>query len=402
MPSSEEPKGPNPPETGATPEQKTPPPLENHGEKDPSASDHAPGETQTSYTPTVDDPYNYYDDPYHADVHQTEVQAEPSIPAPLVKAATPPGPPKPPKEEPKEEEDEDDDGMLRMSFLQHLEELRHRLIRALMGLGVAFFACLLFADRLWLIVSEPAITALKRIYPNNPQAWDLVMLAPIDGFSIIWVKLPLLASVFIAAPWVLYQVWAFIAPGLYKKERRWAVPFVVSTAGLFILGGCFAYFVAFRYGLEFLLSIGTGIGVRANISIVEYLDLFINVMLGVGLVFEMPILIFFLTLLRITTPKFLLEHSRYAILIITIIAAIVTPTPDVFNLMLFAVPMVLLYFVGVFASYILWLRRENEKFPWKAFLIWLGSAVLIVGSFLYLLVSRYGYKLVLYWPFLTK
>ncbi len=401
MPSSEEPKGPNPPESGATPEQ-TPKPEEPHGEHSPSASDQVTGETHTSYSQTVDDPYNYYDDPYHSDVHQTEATTTAVTPAPV--AAMPPAapPPKPPKEAPKDEEDEDDDGMLRMSFLEHLEELRLRLIRMLMGMGVAFFACLLFSDKLWMIVSEPAITALKRIYPNNPQAWDLVMLAPIDGFSIIWVKVPLLTAVFIAAPWILYQVWAFIAPGLYQKEKKWAAPFVICTAGLFILGGCFAYFVAFRYGLEFLLGIGNGMGVRSTISIVEYVDLFINVMLGVGLVFEMPILIFFLTLLRVTTPKFLLEHSRYAILIITIIAAIVTPTPDVFNLMLFAVPMVLLYFVGVFASYILWLRRENEKFPWKAFFIWLASAILIIFTAVYLLVTQYHYKLVPYWPFLSK
>ena len=393
MPSSEEPKGPNPPETGAMPEQS---PLS--GDTPPSASDHASGETQTSYSPTVDDPYNYYDDPYHADAHPAPFVPAPTVPA-KVAVAPPPAPPKPPKEAPKEEEDADEDGMLRMSFMQHLEELRSRLLKALAGLGVAFFLCLLFANELWKVVSEPAIAALKKINPADPS---LKMLAPIDGFSTIWVKLPMLAAVFLASPWILYQVWAFIAPGLYKKERRWASPFVICTAGLFILGGAFAYFVAFRYGLEFLLGIGTDIGVTPNISIVEYLDLFINVMLGVGLVFEMPILIFFLTLLRIVTPKFLLENSRYAILIITIIAAIVTPTPDVFNLMLFAVPMVLLYFVGVFASYILWLRRENEKFPWRAFFIWLGVVFLVCGSTLYLLVAKYGYKMVLHWPFLTK
>ncbi len=394
MPSSEEPKGPNPPETGATPEQ-SPLPGEQHT---PASDDHASGEIHTSYTPTVDDPYNYYDDPYHADAGSVAEVPAPTVPAPI--AAAPPAiPPAPPKEEPKEEEDADEDGMLRMSFMQHLEELRSRLIRAIGGLGVAFLACLLFANELWVVVSEPAIAALKKINPNNPK---LVMLAPIDGFSTIWVKLPMLAAVFLASPWILYQVWSFIAPGLYKKERRWAAPFVICTAGLFILGGTFAYFVAFRYGLEFLLGIGTDIGVTPNISIVEYLDLFINVMLGVGLVFEMPILIFFLTLLRIVTPRFLLENSRYAILIITIIAAIVTPTPDVFNLMLFAVPMVLLYFVGVFASYILWLRRENEKFPWRAFSIYLAVTFAIFGSVIYLMIAKYGYKLVLHWPFLTK
>ena len=128
---------------------------------------------------------------------------------------------------------------------------------------------------------------------------------------------------------------------------------------------CFAYFLAFRYGLEFLLGIGMSNNVRPVVSITEYFDLFVNVTLGVGLVFELPVLIFLLTLLHILSPRFLLRHSRYAILIIVIVAAIITPTPDVFNLMLFAIPMCALYFVGVFLSYLIVLRREGQRFPWK-------------------------------------
>ena len=135
---------------------------------------------------------------------------------------------------------------------------------------------------------------------------------------------------------------------------------------------------------------------------VDYFDLFVNVMLGIGLVFELPILIFFLTFLRIATPGFLLANSRYAILIIVIIAAIVTPTPDVFNLMLFAVPMVLLFFVGVFAGYLLTLHRENRSFPWRIFLIVIALVLLAIGSGLYLAVAKYGFKLVLHWPFLVR
>src|SRR6202171_410239 len=159
------------------------------------------------------------------------------------------------------------------------------------------------------------------------------MTVPMEGFSIIWVKLPLLCSIFLASPWILYQLWAFIAPGLYKRERKWATPFILITAGLFIGGGVFAYFVAFRYGLEFLLGIGMMNNVQPVVSITEYFDLFVNVTLGVALVFELPVLIFLLTLLRILSPRFLLRHSRYAVLIIVIVAAIITPTPDVFNLM---------------------------------------------------------------------
>ena len=124
----------------------------------------------------------------------------------------------------------------------------------------------------------------------------------------------------------------------------------------------------------------------------EYFDMFVNVILGVGLVFELPVLIFFLTLLRIVTPGFLLNHSRYAILIIFIIAAVVTPTPDVFNLMLFATPMCLLFYVGIFASYLLVLHREERKFPWGK-VITIGISVLgLLGVALYLAITRYGYK----------
>ena len=138
--------------------------------------------------------------------------------------------------------------------------------------------------------------------------------------------------------------------------------------------------MAFRYGLAFLLGIGLGNGVTPLITITNYFDLFVNVMLGVALVFELPIAIFFLTVLHLASPRFLMQHSRYAILAIVIVAAIITPTPDFFNLMLFAVPMVVLYFVGVFASYLLVLKREGKKFPWvKVILITLLALLAVAG-----------------------
>jgi len=138
------------------------------------------------------------------------------------------------------------------------------------------------------------------------------------------------------------------------------------------------------------------------VSITEYFNLFVNVTLGVGLIFELPVLIFLFTLLRIVSPSFLLNHSRYAILAIFIIAAIVTPTPDVFNLMLFAVPMCVLFYVGIFAGYLLVLHRENRRFPWKTTLIIAGSVLLLLALVLYLAITRYGMRLVPHWPFLVK
>lgn len=289
--------------------------------------------------------------------------------------------------------------MLRMSFLEHLEELRRRLFLVLGGFGVAFIASLLFCKELWAIVSAPAVDALTQLGIHPP---NLTQLTPMEAFNVIWVKVPVLCSIFLASPWILYQVWAFVAPGLYKKERRWAVPFVACTAGLFITGGLFAYFVAFRYGLVFLLGIGRDVNVSPMVSISEYFDLFVNVTLGIGIVFEMPVLIFFLTLLRLVTPKFLITNSRYAILIIVIIAAIVTPTPDIFNLMLFATPMILLFFVGVFASYLLMLSREGKRFPWRKVLPWILLTLLLLSGAVYVAVLKFGYHFGSTWPFLLK
>lgn len=307
----------------------------------------------------------------------------------------PPALPPPPADE---DEDEDEDGMVRMSFMGHLEELRSRIIKALAGVAVAFFVSVIFANDLWRIVSAPAVEALTSLGFQN----KLAQIKPMETFTTVWVKVPILAAVFLSSPWILYQVWAFISPGLYKRERRWAVPFVLSSAGLFITGGLFAYFVAFRYGLTFLLGIGRNINILPVVSITEYFDLFVNVTLGIGLVFQLPVLIFFLVLLRLVTPGFLIRNSRYAVLVIVIVAAIVTPTPDVVNLMLFAVPMCLLYFVGVFAGYLLNLHRENRHFPWKIVgLIAAGIAVALAAA-IYIAITHYGFHLGWAWPFLKR
>ena len=308
----------------------------------------------------------------------------------------PPGPPRPPSAD--GDSDEEEEGMLRMSFLEHLEELRARIIRSVIGVAVAFVGSLAFSNQLWAFVCQPAVTALSTLHYDP----ELVQISPMEAFQIIWVKLPIVCSIFLASPWIMYQIWAFISPGLYRREKRWAAPFILCSAGLFIIGGVFAYFVVFRYGLTFLLSIGRGNYVKPMVSITEYFDLFVNVVLGVGLVFEMPVLIFFLALLRIVTPSFLLAHSRYAILAIFIIAAVVTPTPDVFNLMLFATPMCLLFYLGIFASYLLVLHRENRRFPWRKALTVATVVLLLIAGAIFLAITTLGYKLVLHWPFMIR
>jgi sec-independent protein translocase protein TatC len=308
-------------------------------------------------------------------------------------ADMPPSPPPPPGGD---DDDEDDEGMVRMSFMGHLEELRTRLLRMVFGVVVAAVGSLSFSSKLWDFVRQPADAALKALGRGE----HLTFTTPMEAFNIIWFKMPLMCAVFIASPWILYQVWGFISPGLYRRERRWAAPFIIISAGLFIVGGLFAYFVVFRFGLTFLLSIGTSNYLTPMVTISEYFDLFVNVMLGVGLVFELPVLIFFLTLLRILNPMFLLRHSRYAILGIFIVAAILTPTPDVFNLMLFATPMCVLFYIGIFASYLLVLNREQRKFPWRIFLMIVLAVLLLLAGILYLAITKFGYHLVPNWPFL--
>ncbi len=359
--------------------------------------------------------YSSHSDPYGAEpaalnplavevlAASNEQRAEMARMPEVVPAGLPahrPPPPPPPPDSPSEDEgDEEDRGMLRMSFMEHLEELRTRLLRSVLGVAVAFLVSMFFSKELWRAVQEPAVAALKHLHVNPPE---LAYLSPMEGFNIIWIKLPLLVSVFLGSPWVLYQVWAFISPGLYKKEKRWAVPFILSTAGLFIFGGLFAYFVAFRFGLEFLLGIGLDVNVHPVVSISEYFDLFVNVTLGIALVFEMPIIIFFLTLLRLASPRFLLRHSRYAILAITVLAAVLTPTPDIFNMMIFAIPMVMLFFVGVFASFLLVNSREGKKFPWKPVLLYLLGVCLVTAGVIAFFVFRYGYHFVAKAPYFVK
>ena len=305
----------------------------------------------------------------------------------------------PPPPDPPEPPDDGDEGMLRMSFLEHLQELRSRIIKMLGGVLVSVAVSLTFCNQLWRIIAAPAVEALTKL---GIKPATLKAITPMEQFNVIWFKLPFLCALFIASPWILYQIWAFISPGLYKRERRYAAPFILCSAGLFIGGGAFAYFVAFRFALTFLLGIGIGNSVDPMISIDEYFDLFVNCTLGVALVFEMPILIFFLTLLRIVSPAFLVKHSRYAILGIFIIAAVVTPTPDAFTMLLFALPMCLLFYVGVFAGYLLVLKREGRRFPWGKVLTIVGIVLIIFGALLYFAALHYKLHPVPHWPFLRR
>ncbi|MGH9394927.1 MAG: twin-arginine translocase subunit TatC [Terriglobales bacterium] len=241
-----------------------------------------------------------------------------------------------------------------MSFLEHLEELRRCIFRALLGVVLAFFACFYFADQIYGFMEKPLTTILKA----HGLDQHLVYFNPIDPFN-LYVKLGLICALFVASPWVLYQVWRFIAPGLYPRERRYVVPFVVFTSALFILGGVFAYRWAFPLALNFLIGYAHRFTPQININ--EYFDLFATVVLGLGLVFELPTLIFFLSLLGVVNAKFLLRNFRYAILVICILAAVITPTADITTMLVFAAPMVGLYVLGIGIAYLFGKDRRERR-----------------------------------------
>lgn len=249
----------------------------------------------------------------------------------------------------------EEEEMAKMSFLEHLEELRKRIIRSLIAVAVAFGVCFAFARKVFEGMSEPVRAVLRDL----KMADTLYFTKATDPFT-LQLNLALVVGLFAASPLVLYQVWAFIAPGLYKKERRYAVPFVFFCSGLFISGGLFGYFIALPYALKFLLTFG-GPHMTPWLTATEFVNMFYTVILGLGLVFELPVLMMFLGLIGIVTPGFLLRNFRYAILLIFIVAAVVTPTPDVMNMMIFAIPMVALFVLGVG---LVWAVQRKRKSRW--------------------------------------
>lgn len=242
--------------------------------------------------------------------------------------------------------------LTRMSLLDHLEELRKRLIRSLIAVAVAFLGCWYFAADIYAFLARPIAKLL-------PEGTKLVFTGVTDPF-LLYVKVAALAALFVASPYLLYQVWAFISPGLYRRERLWAIPFVFFGSFFFLAGGAFAYYVAFPFAVEFLLGVGQQF--QPMITIERYFRFLLTVILGLGLMFQLPVIIFVLSQIGLVTPRFLMRHFRYAVLIIFFVAAIITPTPDVVNLCLFALPTLALYLLGVGAAAVVSaLQRRREK-----------------------------------------
>ena len=239
-----------------------------------------------------------------------------------------------------------------MPLLAHLEELRKRIIFSVLGVLAGFLSCWSFADRIFGLLQQPIIGALR----HHGIGGGLVYLNPTEPFN-LYLEVALVGGLFEASPFVFYQLWLFIAPGLYRKEKRYVMPFLLSTVGLFIAGGLFGYKMVYPASLDFL--IGYGQRFQPMITIGEYTKLFVTIIVGLGLIFEMPILVFFLAVMRVITARWMLRNLRYAILVIFIIAAIVTPTADILNMCLFAAPMVALYALSIGVAWLVNCKRER-------------------------------------------
>ena len=239
-----------------------------------------------------------------------------------------------------------------MPLLAHLEELRKRIICSVVAVLAGFLSCWSFADRIFGLMQQPIIQALR----HHGLGGGLVYLNPTEPFN-LYLDVAFVAGLFAASPFVYYQLWRFIAPGLYREEKRYALPFLLSTVSLFIAGGLFGYKTVYPASLDFL--IGYGQRFQPMITIGEYTKLFVTVTIGLGLIFEMPILVFFLALMRVITARWMWRNLRYSVLAIFIIAAIVTPTADILNMCLFAAPMVALYAISMALAWLVNSRRER-------------------------------------------
>jgi sec-independent protein translocase protein TatC len=241
----------------------------------------------------------------------------------------------------------------RMSFFEHLADLRTRLFHAAGAVVIGAFVGVGVAKHIMNFFARPMTTALVRaglpgkMYVTHPV-----------GYLDTYISIGLYFGIVLAGPYVLYQVWLFVAPGLYRHERKAVAGFVASAFLLFLGGLAFSYYVILPYLLKFLVTFTTGDQFTPWMSQDEYFPFLFKVLFGVGIVFELPVIVFLLALFNIVTPQFLWKNFRYAILVITVVAAIITPTPDAMTMLIFMAPMIILYLAGIGVA---WMVVRKKK-----------------------------------------
>jgi sec-independent protein translocase protein TatC len=238
----------------------------------------------------------------------------------------------------------------KMSFLEHLDELRKRLVHIVAYVGIGFIVGLVLAKPVFKYFFKRLLTQLGK---------DLYFPQILDPFT-LYMKIAFLVGIFLVMPFILYEVWKFIAPGLYQKEKKYVIPFIFSSVVLFLSGAAFCYLIVLPSSSRFLIGFGIDMGMQPLIMAETFIDLVNMMVLGFGLVFEMPVIIAFLSLFGLVTANFLWSKFKYAILIITIVAAVISPTPDAYNLMLWTLPMIALYIFSIGVAFIFGRRRKAK------------------------------------------
>ncbi|MFZ5906862.1 MAG: twin-arginine translocase subunit TatC [Nitrospirota bacterium] len=245
-----------------------------------------------------------------------------------------------------------------MSFLEHLGDLRKKITISLVALLVAFVVTFQYSEHILGFLMFPLkynleLSVQKMYLYFSPQDklnnMKLVFLSPVEGF---WMnmKIALVSAMILAVPVFFQQLWSFVSPGLHAKEKKYVVPFVLVASVLFFVGVSFCFFIVLPFAMSFLLTYKVGDYMMPMLSVGQYVDFCLKFVLAFGAVFELPIIILFFTRMGFVTPKTLAKHRKYAILLAFVVAAILTPTPDIFNQTLMAVPMIVLYEVGIIVS----------------------------------------------------
>jgi sec-independent protein translocase protein TatC len=243
-----------------------------------------------------------------------------------------------------------DDGD-KQPFLSHLEELRKRLIACAIAVGVGFAICYAFSERLYKILVSPLIKIM-------PDGEGLIFTKLLEPFF-TYLKTGVIAGVMLVAPFLFYQLWLFIAPGLYQHEKKYVIPFVFCSSILFVGGALFGYFIVFPLGFRFFLGFANEY-IQAMPSMNDYFSLAVRLLFGFGIVFELPVVIFFLSKIGIVTPELLRKKRKYALLLMFVVGAILTP-PDIVSQVMMALPLIILYEVGIIVAKIGTKKKAEEE-----------------------------------------
>ena len=256
--------------------------------------------------------------------------------------------------------------MNKAPLTEHLVEARNRIIVSLVVILATFMACFHFSEDIFRLLNLPLHYTLNfsseapylSFVPGKLFDYKLAVLRPAEA---LWthIKISFISAFIISSPIIFYEIWKFLAPGLLEKERKYALPFVLTTSSLFLVGALFCFAIVLPFAINFLLNYKME-NLQTNWTLGYYIDFCLKFILAFGAIFELPVVTVFLTKLGIVTPDYLAKHRKYAVLIAFVVAALLTPTPDAFNQTLMAVPIIILYEVGILASRILNKKKPQE------------------------------------------